>query len=471
MTDNNLAAVFLNYTIDRLFPGTVRVATRADEVTFSCECIFPQEVDSHLLRMIEEQLLGDIKAGLTVERVEMMPKNAAELFRHYGQDLLAEHCLEVETPLITLASIGKFYDLWEEDAPLDPSGIRAVKLTGIEVEEGATRIDGAAFGDKAELKAFLKRLKRAGKCSYQKLGPELELFLLDEDDWIWLPRGVAMREILRRWWKQEMQAEGFQLVHSPYDANPFACHQKIFNLHKEHSKPARFAEMREGSDCASLFCTEEKALNSLISFLQFINRIVKMLGLDYHWCRLPSGRGKGIKAEKAASLLSKALEACDLTVSGEGTHLEVRFEDAIGRGWPGPYVEVDTSLRGGAVMLRLAMLGSFDRVIQLLVEKTEGDLPLWLAPEHLRVIPLGAKNREYASELARRAEELGCRVSVDDRDLPLGSRVGSAEKSKVPFIGIVGDNEEKEQNVAVRVQGQQETMTAESLLERLKERD
>jgi threonyl-tRNA synthetase len=95
-------------------------------------------------------------------------------------------------------------------------------------------------------------------------------------------------------------------------------------------------------------------------------------------------------------------------------------------------------------------MGSFERFIGILIEHYGGEFPLWLAPVQARVLPIADRHIEYAREVAAELHDAGIRAGVDERTESIGKKIREGELHKVPYMLIVGDNEQSERKVAVR---------------------
>jgi threonyl-tRNA synthetase len=86
----------------------------------------------------------------------------------------------------------------------------------------------------------------------------------------------------------------------------------------------------------------------------------------------------------------------------------------------------------------------------VIVEHFNGRFPLWLAPEQVRVLPVTDGNLDYAEEVKRELENRGFRVTVEDRDQTVGRKIRGAHDDRVPYMLVVGDDEEEANTVSVR---------------------
>ena len=122
------------------------------------------------------------------------------------------------------------------------------------------------------------------------------------------------------------------------------------------------------------------------------------------------------------------------------------------------------------VVIHRAILGSFDRFIAFLLEETKGNLPLWLAPTQVQVIPVKLEyHDEYAKEVVAKLRKAHFRVNNDNRDEKLGYRIREAQLKKIPYQLVLGDNERDNGTVTYRKHGEkkQTTVTFEEFVELL----
>jgi threonyl-tRNA synthetase len=147
-----------------------------------------------------------------------------------------------------------------------------------------------------------------------------------------------------------------------------------------------------------------------------------------------------------------------------GPKIGINAVDAIGREWTVGTVQVDFNIperlelsyvgedneEHRPVMLHRALLGSFERFMGVVVEHFNGRFPLWLAPEQVRVLPVTDGNLDYAEEVKHELENRGFRATVEDRDQTVGRKIRGAHDDRVPYMLVVGDDEEAANTVSVR---------------------
>ncbi len=190
--------------------------------------------------------------------------------------------------------------------------------------------------------------------------------------------------------------------------------------------------------------------------------------------------------EKAEDSLESALKNKNANYDlneGEGAFygpkIGVMVEDAIGREWQLGTVQLDFVIPRNygltyvgedndehyPVMVHRAILGSLDRFMGVMIEHFAGDFPTWLAPEQVRILPVSDDNLDYAEKVK---EELGdIRVEIEDRSWTVGKKIQAAHDDKVPYMLILGDDEEEAGNISVR--DREEREQKEVTLEKFKE--
>ena len=98
-------------------------------------------------------------------------------------------------------------------------------------------------------------------------------------------------------------------------------------------------------------------------------------------------------------------------------------------------------------------LGCYERTLALVLEKFAGALPLWMAPEQVKILPIGVEHVEYAQTVADKMSRAGLRVIVDGRNEKIGYKIREAQLQKVPYMLVIGENEMNDGTVAVRRRG------------------
>jgi len=150
-----------------------------------------------------------------------------------------------------------------------------------------------------------------------------------------------------------------------------------------------------------------------------------------------------------------------------GPKLDFMVKDALGRSWQLGTIQVDYNLperfdllyKGAdneshrPVMIHRAPFGSMERFIAILLEHTGGNFPLWLMPEQCAILSLSEKYENYAKQVANLLEINEIRTIVDNRAETMGKKIREAEMNKLPYMLIVGEQEEKEGTISVRKHG------------------
>ncbi len=145
-----------------------------------------------------------------------------------------------------------------------------------------------------------------------------------------------------------------------------------------------------------------------------------------------------------------------------GPKIDFSFTDALGRSWDGPTVQLDFNMPERfdltytgednqdhrPVLIHRALYGSYERIFMVLIEHFDGQFPLWLAPEQVRILPVSDDALGYAHRVKNELD--GFRVEVEDRDWTVGRKIREAHDDRVPYMLIVGSDEAESGTVSVR---------------------
>ena len=132
------------------------------------------------------------------------------------------------------------------------------------------------------------------------------------------------------------------------------------------------------------------------------------------------------------------------------------------------YVDVDGTKKRPYIIHRTS-LGCYERTLAYMIEHFAGALPLWIAPEQIRFIPIADRHLPYVNEIAAKLEAAGLRCTIDDRAEKMGYKIRQAQLEKIPYMIIAGDSEAESKTVSVRSRrdGDLGSMSSDALLGRL----
>ncbi len=247
-------------------------------------------------------------------------------------------------------------------------------------------------------------------------------------------------------------------------------------------------------DDAHIFCTEDQIQDEVVKFIDLLKLVYADFGFKDLQVKLstrPQKRvGTEVQWDKSESALKAALSEARLEWQlqpGEGAFygpkIEFSLKDCIGRVWQCGTLQLDFSMpdRLGAeyvaedntrqipVMLHRAILGSLERFIGILIENYAGALPLWLSPIQVVILNISRGQAEYAQKVENQLRESGIRASVDLRNEKITYKIREHSLQKIPYQIIVGDEEIKTNEVAVRNRAgeDQGKMSLQAFVERL----
>ena len=253
-------------------------------------------------------------------------------------------------------------------------------------------------------------------------------------------------------------------------------------------------------DDAHLFCTPDQLLQEFEKVIDLVLYVFGSLGFADFTAQIslrdPENREKYIgsdenweKAENAIVTAAKSKGLKTVTEYGEaafyGPKLDFMVKDALGRSWQLGTIQVDYNLperfdlwyngndneKHRPVMIHRAPFGSMERFIAILIENTAGDFPLWLSPEQFTILPISEKYADYAKKVSQLLENHDICGLIDDRNEKTGKKIRDAELKKLPFMLIVGENEENNGTISVRRRGEGDLgeMTVDAFISYFKE--
>ena len=282
-----------------------------------------------------------------------------------------------------------------------------------------------------------------------------------------------------------------------YGIKPMNClaHVKIFG-HKTRSYkelPLRFFEfgtvhrheksgvlhgllrVREFTqDDAHIFCRPDQIEEEVIKVLDFVDTIMQKFGFNYEMeisTRPEKSIGSDEIWEKATDALKEALNKLGRNYGIDegggafyGPKIDIKITDAIGRKWQCGTIQVDFNLperfnityvdenneRKRPVMIHRAIIGSFERFIAILTEHYAGEFPTFIAPIKAIFVPIGEKHIEYAKEIQKELLDDDIKTEIFKSNDSLNKRIRNAEKQKVGYVVIIGDEEIENGLVAIR---------------------
>ncbi|MBE6546128.1 MAG: threonine--tRNA ligase [Ruminococcaceae bacterium] len=149
----------------------------------------------------------------------------------------------------------------------------------------------------------------------------------------------------------------------------------------------------------------------------------------------------------------------------EDTLVTIQIDMLLAKKFGMEYVDSDNTLKTPYIIHRTS-LGCYERTLALLLEKYAGALPMWMAPEQVRFLPIGDEQADYCRSLAEKMQDLGMRVTVDERNEKIGYKIRAAQLEKIPYMLVIGEKEMTEGTVAVRSRktGDMGAMSAEEFI-------
>ncbi len=235
-------------------------------------------------------------------------------------------------------------------------------------------------------------------------------------------------------------------------------------------------------DDAHIFCTPDQVKDEFKGVMAIVMKIFKALAFNDFIVQIslrdPNDREKYIgseenwnKAEKAILEVAEESGLDAVIVYGEaafyGPKMDFMVKDAIGRKWQLGTIQVDYNLperfdleykgsdneKHRPVMIHRAPFGSMERFVAVLIEHTAGKFPIWLTPDQVIILPISEKYQIYAEKVLSFLNNYEIRAQIDDRSEKTGRKIRDAELRRIPYMLVVGEQEELENSVSVRKQG------------------
>jgi len=227
-------------------------------------------------------------------------------------------------------------------------------------------------------------------------------------------------------------------------------------------------------DDAHIFCEPEQIAKEVLEVVEFVDSVMKLFGFEYTMeiaTKPEKAIGEDAVWETATQGLKDALEGNNLPYTIDeaggafyGPKIDIKITDAIGRKWQCGTIQVDFNLperfeveyvaedntRKQPVMIHRAILGSFERFIGILTEHYAGEFPFFLAPVQVIFVPISESHADYAYAFKKRMLLEGMDAEVYDKNDSLNKRIRNAEKQRVPYVVIVGEEEVTNKTVAIR---------------------
>jgi len=248
-------------------------------------------------------------------------------------------------------------------------------------------------------------------------------------------------------------------------------------------------------DDAHIFCLPEQLKDEIKGIIDFVFDTMKVFGFASVEIELSTRPEKYIGSDqdwqKATLALEEALKDKGLQYkisAGEGAFygpkIDIKLKDALKRPWQCATIQCDFALpkrfnlayvdsdgkQKQPIMLHRVLLGSLERFIGALVEHYKGDLPLWLAPLQVVIIPIKETQQAYSLKIKGILEDNGIRVEVDNRNETLNKKIREAELNKIPYSIVIGQREAEQSIISLRKRGQPDiaAVPIEEFVSRLK---
>ncbi|NDD58349.1 MAG: hypothetical protein EBZ47_03735 [Chlamydiae bacterium] len=510
-----VAKIILAASVKETFPQAKLKGGGVTPMAFYYDFCFPFDFQAPLLTLIEEGMHRIIKDSLPIEMLEMVPFSASEMLSHFQEEVLSAQVLHTEDSLVKIAKIGSFLDwVQEEDDASSTCEAGVIKLKTFEKVgpfqgESVVRIWGVAASNKQELKIYLKQESFLLKRMHQQLGKEGGWFLCDGPINIFYPKGERLMHDLSLLLRDEVAKNGFPFVSGPasYVVNVLEgedadclcsslltkraeiyrnlglikCAEDSIFLKPDLNdfSSGLLQTVQSSVDIQYMFCSEKQVFHECISSLQFMSKMLKILGFEFKVV-LSTRKVKSSALNKLEKICIEALKKAVLALGEhevvekfhphfQGAKIEFKVKDLLGRDWATGFMQVGLNEKQDGILLARSTLGSKERFIALLLEKYN-ELPFLLQDKSIKVLALDDAVLGYAYEVLGRVQSEGIRSEIESLKMTQNDNLQKRLLEKNLFLLIVGSEEKNNATVKVRVSGAEhpEILPLDELILRLK---
>ena len=300
----------------------------------------------------------------------------------------------------------------------------------------------------------------------------------------------------------------FEKEGEPYVVKPMNCpfHIQIYKSQPRSYRelPIRYAEWgtvyryeRSGTlhglfrvrgytcDDAHIFCTHQQLEEEMLNVLNLTEHVLTRFGFSKYKVELSTQDPKKPRKymgsindwESAQNTLTQVLQQKNTPfteMKGEaafyGPKIDIQIVDGSGKHWQCSTIQFDFNLpkrfnltyigsdgeEHRPLMIHRALLGAIGRFFGILLEYYQGNLPTWLAPVQIKVLPISEKYNQYAKEVFEKLSSFGIRVELDESSSTISYKIREAETQKIPYMAICGKREVKSNTVSVRKHGRKD---------------
>ena len=227
-------------------------------------------------------------------------------------------------------------------------------------------------------------------------------------------------------------------------------------------------------DDAHIFCRADQIEEQIIEVVDFVDKIMSTFEFDYKMM-ISTKPEKAVGDDAVWDISTQALKnamdknqlAYEIDEGGGafyGPKIDIKITDAIGREWQCGTIQLDFNLpkrfeleyngenneKIQPVMIHRAILGSFERFIGILTEHYAGEFPMFIAPTQVAIVPVAETHKVYAKELSDKLIDINADSEIYAKNDSLNKRIRTAEKTRVPMIVVIGDEEIANKTVAIR---------------------
>lgn len=248
---------------------------------------------------------------------------------------------------------------------------------------------------------------------------------------------------------------------------------------------------------AHVICTPKQLGEEFEKVLDLVKYVMKILGIKNIWYRFSKGDIKNKKKyidnpkawKNSEASMKKILDKLKLKyveakdeAAFYGPKLDIQYKNVFGKEDTLITIQIDFALperykmtyKGEdnkshtPIIIHRSSIGCVERTIAYILEKTQGNLPLWLSPTQIRIINFTDRNNKACEKFQEELKKQNFRVDIDLNAEPLQGKIKQAEMEKIPYIVVIGDREEKAGTLAVRKNGKVTQIKKDEFIKQIK---
>ena len=489
------AAHVLAMAAIRLFPDTKIGIGPVTKDGFYYDFEFLHPITWEDVKNIESEMNLIIQENLPFSQLFVPREQAFDILLNRGQIYKSEILRDLPDEEVSFFKTGEeFIDLCRGPHVSSTGEIGPVKLTtlsstrwkGDDSRPELQRISGTAFSTIDELKGFLEKQEAIRQRDFRRLARALNITIGNTREVVYTPEGtLSLNLLLSKVLQPIQQTEAREITGAPIHRfseveenmnNLFAVKNRSYkelpiryysNQRHELTEPIEIAEKEVhsvGIITYKAFCAREDISSEIKLVIDTLNAILGNLGIEYS-AQVSAPDLESPYLTQISDLLHRAIVSQTQIINPKLDRIRIDFnvKDNLDREWT-----LTSCFIGPSKQQYITRMGEFspatevsfsvivEQLLAYFIENEEGVLPLWLAPVQAVLVPITDAQHDYTHKVAAILKEHNFRTDVDDRSETMQAKIRDAELAKIPTIIVIGEKEERNQSVSLRLRNNNE---------------